>query len=103
MDKPDIELSRLTIKGQCTLPRRIRDYLGVGPGDHVAFVLTDQGVLVKKLVVREERPTRKSPAGALREHVLSIGQEARAQGLSEEEVEQDIDHYLKQQKKRQGK
>lgn len=40
MDKPEVEFSRLTVKGQCTLPRRIRDYLGVRPGDQVAFVLT---------------------------------------------------------------
>ena len=94
MDKPEIEFSRLTVKGQCTLPRRIRDYLGVGPGDQVAFVVTEQGVLVKKLVVRRETTGRRSSVGALRELVLAIGHEAQLQGLSEEEVEEDVDRYL---------
>ncbi len=95
MDKLDVELSRLTVKGQCTLPRRIRDYLGVGPGDHVAFVVTDHGVLVKKLVMQEEMPSERSSAEALRELVLAIGREAQAHGLTEEDVEQDIARYLK--------
>ena len=102
MNKPDVELSRLTTKGQCTLPRRIREYLGVGPGDHVAFILTDQGVLVKKLVVQEELPARALPADTLRELVLAIGHDAQARGLTEEEVERDIDRYLAGQPMRQG-
>jgi AbrB family looped-hinge helix DNA binding protein len=103
MDKPEVEFSRLTVKGQCTLPRRIRDYLGVEPGDQVAFVLTEQGVLVKKLVVRKGTAGRQSLAGALRELVLAIGDEAQGQGLSEEEVEEDVDRYLTSRHKRQGK
>jgi len=102
MDTSDVELARLTRKGQCTLPRRIRDYLGVRPGDQVAFVLTDQGVVVKKLVVQEDLPPRASPADTLRELVLAIGRDARAHGLAEEEVERDIDHYLTWQPTRQG-
>jgi AbrB family looped-hinge helix DNA binding protein len=103
MDKPAVEFSRLTVKGQCTLPRRIRDYLGIGPGDQVAFVLTEQGVLVKKLVVRKATASQRSPAGALRELVLAIGHEAQVQGLSEEEVEKDINRYLKPRHSRRGK
>ena len=103
MDKPEVEFARLTVKGQCTLPRRIRDYLGVGPGDQVAFVPTEQGVLVKKLVVRRETAGRRSPAGALRELILAIGHEAPVQGLSEEEVEKDIEQYLTPRHKRRGK
>lgn len=95
MDKRDIELSRLTVKGQCTLPRRIRDYLGVGPGDHVAFVVTNHGVLVKKVVMQEETPAEGSPAEVLQQLVLAIGREAQAHGLTEEDVEQDIDRYPK--------
>jgi AbrB family looped-hinge helix DNA binding protein len=103
MDKPEVEFSRLTVKGQCTLPRRIRDYLGVGPGDQVAFVLTEQGVLVKKLAVRSETVGQQSPAGALRELVLAIGHEAQAQGLSEQEVEEDVDRYLTPRQQTRGK
>ena len=101
MDTPEVELSRLTVKGQCTLPRRIREYLGVGPGDHVAFMLTEHGVLVKKLVVQTGAPAEGSGEAALRGLVLAIGREARDRGLSEADVEQDIEQYL-QQRKRQG-
>lgn len=103
MDKPEVEFSRLTVKGQCTLPRRIRDYLGVGPGDQVAFVLTEEGVLVKKLVVRSETAGQRSPAGGLRELVLAIGHEAQVQGLSEQKVEEDVDRYLTPRHQRRGK
>ena len=95
MAKRDVELSRLTVKGQCTLPRRIRDYLGVGPGGHVAFVVTKHGVLVKKLVVQEETASEDSLAEVLQQLILAIGREAQAHGLTEEDVEQDIDRYLK--------
>jgi AbrB family looped-hinge helix DNA binding protein len=33
----------LTSKGQLTLPKEVRDALGVGPGDRVAFVRMDDG------------------------------------------------------------
>jgi AbrB family looped-hinge helix DNA binding protein len=97
MDKVVIELSRLTVKGQCTIPRRIRDYLGVEPGDQVAFVLTEHGVLVKKLIVQTATPSLQTPADTLRELVLAVGRDAQMQGLSEEDVERDISQYLQQQ------
>jgi bifunctional DNA-binding transcriptional regulator/antitoxin component of YhaV-PrlF toxin-antitoxin module len=99
MDKVVIELSRLTVQGQCTLTQRIRDYLGVEPGDQVAFVLTEHGVLVKKLVVQTQTatPSLQTPADTLRELVLAVGRDAQRQGLSEEDVEQDISQYLQQQ------
>ena len=89
MEKPAIEISRLSVRGQFILPKRIRDYLGVGPGDRVALVPIDEGVLVKK-----------APEEPLRELVLAIGREAQVQGLSEEDVEKDIDRYVKRGKRR---
>ena len=86
MEKPAIEISRLSVRGQFILPKRIRDYLGVGPVDRVALVPIDEGVLVKK-----------APEEPLRELVLAIGREAQVQGLSEEDVEKDIDHWRSRQ------
>ena len=40
-------MSKLTTKSQVTLPKPIRQYLGVGPGDEVAFVIEDGKVMVK--------------------------------------------------------
>ncbi|WP_127521361.1 AbrB/MazE/SpoVT family DNA-binding domain-containing protein [Mesorhizobium sp. Z1-4] len=31
--------SKLTAKGQTTVPIEVREYLGLGPGDHVRYVL----------------------------------------------------------------
>ncbi|TGQ57407.1 AbrB/MazE/SpoVT family DNA-binding domain-containing protein [Mesorhizobium sp. M1C.F.Ca.ET.193.01.1.1] len=34
---------RVTTKGQVTIPKQIRDHLGIGPGSEVEFVATDEG------------------------------------------------------------
>jgi len=34
---------RLTIKGQVTIPKQIRDHLGIGPGSEVEFVAMEGG------------------------------------------------------------
>ena len=38
---------RLTEKGQVTIPKRIRDKLGVGPGSEVEFVEHGDGVVLR--------------------------------------------------------
>lgn len=44
-------MSRITSKGQVTIPKNIRQVLGVKPGDHVEFeLLSDQRVLVKPVL-----------------------------------------------------
>jgi antitoxin PrlF len=42
--------SRVTRKGQVTIPKRVRDYLGIAPGNIVEFELTPDGriALVKQ-------------------------------------------------------
>ena len=37
--------STLTIKGQVTIPKRLRDYLGLAPGDTVRFEYADDGAV----------------------------------------------------------
>ncbi|RWM74016.1 MULTISPECIES: AbrB/MazE/SpoVT family DNA-binding domain-containing protein [Mesorhizobium] len=37
---------RVTSKGQVTIPKEIRDHLGIGPGSEVEFVPTDDGARV---------------------------------------------------------
>ena len=45
-------MSRITSKGQVTIPKNIRQVLGVKPGDHIEFeLLPDQRVLVKPVLV----------------------------------------------------
>ena len=38
--------STITTKGQTTLPKEIRDSLGLKPGDKVRYVVLDEGALI---------------------------------------------------------
>jgi len=41
-------MSTLTVKGQVTIPKTIRDALGLAPGSRVDFALDEQGRVVLK-------------------------------------------------------
>lgn len=45
-------MPRVTTKGQVTVPKQIRDELGIRPGDEVDFAETEEGY-----VIRKEAPT----------------------------------------------
>jgi antitoxin PrlF len=48
VDQENTSLSRLTSKYQATIPRPVRERLGVGAGDSVAFVVDDDRVWVRR-------------------------------------------------------
>jgi antitoxin PrlF len=52
--------NNVTSKGQVTIPKQVRDRLGIAPGSAVAFELTDAGDVVLRAVGRGgiKRPTR---------------------------------------------
>ena len=50
IDDADEVISTITSKGQVTMPREIRDELGVRPGDKIAWVRGSHGIAVKKKV-----------------------------------------------------
>ncbi|HZP65331.1 MAG TPA: AbrB/MazE/SpoVT family DNA-binding domain-containing protein [Rudaea sp.] len=39
--------STLTSKGQTTIPKEIRDYLDLHPGDRIEFVVRENGVMLR--------------------------------------------------------
>lgn len=43
----------ITSKGQVTIPKRVRDRLGVNPGDRVEFVEMENGVFQLVTAIRE--------------------------------------------------
>jgi AbrB family looped-hinge helix DNA binding protein len=45
-------MPRVTTKGQVTIPKEIRDALGIEPGDELTFEKTDSGYTIQK-----EEPT----------------------------------------------
>ncbi|MBN9551279.1 MAG: AbrB/MazE/SpoVT family DNA-binding domain-containing protein [Alphaproteobacteria bacterium] len=55
---------RVTTKGQVTIPKQIRDHLGIGPGSEVQFVATDEGA---KLVAVNENISEEEAARKFKE------------------------------------
>ncbi len=41
-------VAKISKKGQVVIPKNIRKTLGIEPGDRVVFILTQEGVLLKK-------------------------------------------------------
>jgi len=54
MKKP--VLSRLTGRSQTVIPRVIREKLGVGPGDQLRYIETDEGIVIEKAHVVHDDP-----------------------------------------------
>jgi antitoxin PrlF len=50
------ERSKITSKGQTTVPKAVRSALGVGYGDEVEFVVTESGVSVQRAQAKEDDP-----------------------------------------------
>lgn len=50
-------MTRVTKKGQVTIPKEVRDELGIRPGDEIEFVETEEGYHIKKET--EENPFEK--------------------------------------------
>ena len=48
--------SRITAKGQTTVPKAVRQALGVSYGGEIAFVVDEQGVSVRRVETEEADP-----------------------------------------------
>lgn len=61
------ETTRVTEKGQATIPKELREKYGLEPGDDVIWIDTDEGIVVKKrtrtagrgLLISEDVPAEK--------------------------------------------
>lgn len=59
--------TNMTVKGQVTVPKRVREALGLAPGDPVDFLVNDQGqVVVCKAGARPVRGRRRDRFDAVR-------------------------------------
>jgi len=61
-------MATVTSKGQITLPKEIRDALGVSPGDRVEFVREDSG----KVLVRPVKTSILDLMGILKPRVKGV-------------------------------
>jgi antitoxin PrlF len=55
-------MTKVTTKGQVTIPKRLRDHLGIEPGSSVEFELADDG----RVWLKTGRPAPKSKFARLR-------------------------------------
>jgi AbrB family looped-hinge helix DNA binding protein len=56
--------STITTKGQCVVPKKIRDYMRLNPGDKIDFIIREDGeVYVRPVIldVRELKGQLKKP------------------------------------------
>ena len=45
----------MTTKGQVTIPKEVREHLGVEPGDRLSFVVQEDGTVIVKPITRHVR------------------------------------------------
>lgn len=76
----NMEVSRISSKGQVTIPKAIRERLNVDEGDKLAFI-EDNG----KIVIT------KSSVVALRQFLDSMSKEAQEKGITEEMLLDDLE------------
>lgn len=60
-----METSTLTQKGQATIPKKIRDYLGVHPQERIAFYIKNDAVVIERAGSFTDEL-----AGAFKEHAV---------------------------------
>jgi len=65
-------MSAVTKKGQVTIPKKLRDKLGVSEGDQVSFALSDDGSI---LIRKEPRTSILSLAGIAAGRAVGSGDE----------------------------
>lgn len=73
----------LTAKSQVTVPKRVREALGIGPGSNVDFTIDDVGV--RLIRVEPERPGETRGERFVRK-LEEAGRRYRSSGLSTEEI-----------------
>ncbi len=49
---------QVTVKGQVTIPKRVRDYLGIGPGSGVEFEVDPKGDVLLRKAGKPSRPAK---------------------------------------------
>lgn len=72
--------STLTTKGQVTIPKRLRDYLGLSPGDRVRFEYADDGA------VRIVTPRKHAQSKGRKASRFAALRGARKTGMSTDEI-----------------
>jgi bifunctional DNA-binding transcriptional regulator/antitoxin component of YhaV-PrlF toxin-antitoxin module len=83
----ELVLARVTQEGQMTIPQQIRAILGVDAGDYVALRPLMGGVFISKATTSLQVKAE----DVLRQLVISLGREAVARGIRDDE---DLDAII---------
>ncbi|MEW6697865.1 MAG: AbrB/MazE/SpoVT family DNA-binding domain-containing protein [Bacillota bacterium] len=75
-----MEVSRISSKGQITIPKAIRELLNLNEGDRVAFIEENGKIVITK-----------ASLVALRELQDALSKEAQEEGITEEELLNELD------------
>jgi AbrB family looped-hinge helix DNA binding protein len=75
-----VEVSRISSKGQVTIPKTIRELLNLNEGDRVAFIEDDGKVVITKASLI-----------ALRELQDALSKDAQEKGIIEEELLNELE------------
>lgn len=75
-----MEVSRISSKGQVTIPKSIRELLNLNEGDRVAFIEDDGKVIITKASLI-----------ALRELQDALSKEAQEKGITEEDLLKELE------------
>lgn len=79
-----MEVSRISSKGQVTVPKTIRQKLKLEEGDRVAFIEDNGRIMITKASIL-----------ALRELQKEISQEAEKQGITEDDLQKELEQVRK--------
>ncbi len=75
-----MEVSRISSKGQVTIPKSIRELLNLNEGDRVAFIEDNGKVVISKASLI-----------ALHELQDALSKEARGEGITEEDLLKELE------------
>ena len=89
----ELTLTKVTRKGQMTIPQALREALGIEPGDYVALRPLMGGILISKASVTPEVKAE----DVLRHLIVSLGQAAEQRGIREDE---DLDSVIEEVQQR---
>ena len=74
--------TRVSFKGQVTIPKRLRNKLGIGPGDFVLFEEKEGEVVLKKARLSAEEEFNKL--------VVALDKKAKKLGITDKDIEDAI-------------
>ena len=74
--------TRVSFKGQVTIPKKLRNKLRIAPGDFVLFEEKEEGVLLKKARLSAEEEFNKL--------VVALDKKAKKLGITDKDIEDAI-------------